>query len=98
MVLRVFNDSLYVWFVMRERVFDAIGKFGYCLNWFVWVLVIGCSYMFGVLSFDMTFYGLVSILFVIERAVYAAGYFVSIVSSLVLDAHSLCCGVERLFE
>jgi DNA-binding LacI/PurR family transcriptional regulator len=49
-----------------------------------------------VVSFDTTLYGPASTLFAIEQAAHAAGYFISIVSMLVLDRASVLSAVERL--
>jgi DNA-binding LacI/PurR family transcriptional regulator len=59
-------------------------------------LVTGRSRTLGVVSFDTTLHGPASTLFAIEQAAHAAGYFITIVSLLVIDRTSVLGAIERL--
>jgi DNA-binding LacI/PurR family transcriptional regulator len=95
-VSRVVNGSAHVRPETRRRVLAAMGELDYRPNPAARALVTGRSRTLGVVSFDTTLYGPASTLFAIEQAAHAAGYFISIVSMLVLDRASVLSAVERL--
>jgi len=95
-VSRVVNGSAHVRPETRRRVLAAMGELDYRPNPAARALVTGRSRTLGVVSFDTTLYGPASTLFAIEQAAHAAGYFISIVSMLVLDRTSVLSAVERL--
>jgi DNA-binding LacI/PurR family transcriptional regulator len=95
-VSRVINDSAHVRPETRDRVLAAMRRLEYRPNPAARALVTGRSGTLGVVSFDTTLYGPASTLFAIEQAAHAAGYFITIVSLLVLDRASVLGAVERL--
>jgi DNA-binding LacI/PurR family transcriptional regulator len=95
-VSRVVNGSAHVRPETRRRVLAAMGELDYRPNPAARALVTGRSRTLGVVSFDTTLYGPASTLFAIEQAAHAAGYFITIVSLLVLDRASVLSAVERL--
>jgi DNA-binding LacI/PurR family transcriptional regulator len=95
-VSRVVNGSAHVRPETRRRVLAAMGELDYRPNPAARALVTGRSRTLGVVSFDTKLYGPASTLFAIEQAAHAAGYFISIVSMLVLDRTSVLSAVERL--
>lgn len=95
-VSRVINDSAHVRPETRDRVLAAMRELDYRPNSAARALVTGRSGTLGVVSFDTTLYGPASTLFAIEQAAHAAGYFITIVSLLVLDRASVLGAVERL--
>ena len=95
-VSRVINDSTHVRPETKQRVLAAMRQLDYRPNPAARALVTGRSGTLGVVSFDTTLYGPGSTLFAIEQAAHAAGYFVTIVSLLALDRHSVLGAVERL--
>jgi DNA-binding LacI/PurR family transcriptional regulator len=95
-VSRVVNGSAHVRPETRRRVLAAMGELDYRPNPAARALVTGRTRTLGVVSFDTTLYGPASTLFAIEQAAHAAGYFISIVSMLVLDRTSVLSAVERL--
>jgi DNA-binding LacI/PurR family transcriptional regulator len=95
-VSRVVNGSSHVRPETRRRVLAAMGELDYRPNPAARALVTGRSHTLGVVSFDTTLYGPASTLFAIEQAAHAAGYFITIVSQLVLDRTSVLSAVERL--
>src|SRR4051812_14822929 len=95
-VSRVINDSVHVRSETRERVLAAMRELDYRPNSMARALVTGRSRTLGVVSFDTTLYGPASTLFAIEQAAHSAGYFITIVSMLVLDRASVLGAVERL--
>jgi DNA-binding LacI/PurR family transcriptional regulator len=95
-VSRVINGSTHVRPETRQRVLAAMGRLDYRPNQAARALVTGRSGALGVVSFDTTLYGPASTLFAIEQAAHAAGYFITIVSLLVLDRTSVLGAVERL--
>jgi DNA-binding LacI/PurR family transcriptional regulator len=95
-VSRVINHSTQVRPETRQRVLSAMRQLDYRPNPAARALVTGRSGTLGVVSFDTTLYGPASTLFAIEQAAHAAGYFITIVSMLVLDRTSVLGAVERL--
>jgi DNA-binding LacI/PurR family transcriptional regulator len=95
-VSRVVNGSAHVRPETRQRVLAAMGQLDYRPNPAARALVTGRSRTLGVVSFDTTLYGPASTLFAIEQAAHDAGYFITIVSLLVLDRASVLSAVERL--
>jgi DNA-binding LacI/PurR family transcriptional regulator len=95
-VSRVINDSAHVRPETKQRVLAAMRQLEYRPNPAARALVTGRSGTLGVVSFDTTLYGPASTLFAIEQAAHAAGYFITIVSLLVLDRTSVLGAVERL--
>ena len=95
-VSRVINGSAHVRPETRQRVLGAMGQLDYHPNPAARALVTGRSRTLGVVSFDTTLYGPASTLFAIEQAAHAAGYFITIVSLLVLDRASVLSAIERL--
>jgi DNA-binding LacI/PurR family transcriptional regulator len=95
-VSRVINDSTHVRPETKQRVLAAMRQLDYRPNPAARALVTGRSGTLGVVSFDTTLYGPASTLFAIEQAAHAAGYFITIVSLLVLDRTSVLGAVERL--
>ncbi len=95
-VSRVVNDSAHVKPETKRRVLAAMRQLDYRPNPAARALVTGRSGTLGVVSFDTTLYGPASTLFAIEQAAHAAGYFITIVSLLVLDRASVLAAVDRL--
>jgi DNA-binding LacI/PurR family transcriptional regulator len=95
-VSRVVNGSAHVRPETRQRVLAAMGQLDYRPNPAARALVTGRSRTLGVVSFDTTLYGPASTLFAIEQAAHAAGYFITIVSLLLLDRASVLSAVDRL--
>jgi DNA-binding LacI/PurR family transcriptional regulator len=95
-VSRVINHSTQVRPETKQRVLAAMRQLDYRPNPAARALVTGRSGTLGVVSFDTTLYGPASTLFAIEQAAHAAGYFITIVSLLVLDRASVLGAVERL--
>jgi DNA-binding LacI/PurR family transcriptional regulator len=95
-VSRVINHSTQVRPETKQRVLAAMRQLDYRPNPAARALVTGRSGTLGVVSFDTTLYGPASTLFAIEQAAHAAGYFITIVSLLVLDRTSVLGAVERL--
>jgi DNA-binding LacI/PurR family transcriptional regulator len=95
-VSRVINDSTQVRPETKQRVLAAMRQLDYRPNPAARALVPGRSGTLGVVSFDTTLYGPASTLFAIEQAAHAAGYFITIVSLLVLDRTSVLGAVDRL--
>ena len=95
-VSRVINHSTQVRPETKQRVLAAMRQLDYRPNPAARALVTGRSGTLGVVSFDTTLYGPASTLFAIEQAAHAAGYFITIVSLLVLDRTSVLGAVDRL--
>jgi DNA-binding LacI/PurR family transcriptional regulator len=95
-VSRVVNDSAHVKPETKRRVLAAMRQLDYRPNLAARALVTGRSGTLGVVSFDTTLYGPASTLFAIEQAAHDAGYFITIVSLLVLDRASVLAAVDRL--
>jgi DNA-binding LacI/PurR family transcriptional regulator len=95
-VSRVINDSTQVRPETKQRVLAAMRQLDYRPNPAARALVTGRSGTLGVVSFDTTLHGPASTLFAIEQAAHAAGYFITIVSLLVLDRTSVLGAVDRL--
>jgi DNA-binding LacI/PurR family transcriptional regulator len=95
-VSRVVNGSAHVRPETRQRVLAAMGQLDYRPNPAARALVTGRSRTLGVVSFDTTLHGPASTLFAIEQAAHAAGYFITIVSLMVLDRASVLSAVDRL--
>jgi DNA-binding LacI/PurR family transcriptional regulator len=97
-VSRVLNGSDSVSAETRSRVLQAIEDLGYRRNTAARALVTRRSQVVGVVSFDTTLYGPASMLFGIEQAARAAGYFVSVASVKATTAGTVRAAVDRLTE
>lgn len=97
-VSRVINDRPGVRDETRARVLAAMRELDYHPNVAARTLVTGRSKTLGVVSFDTTLYGPASMLYGIELAARAAGYFVSVASMRTLDRRSMREAVDRLRE
>ncbi len=97
-VSRVINDRPGVGAETRARVLAAMRELDYHPNVAARALVTGRSKTLGVVSFDTTLYGPASMLYGIESAARAAGYFVSVASTKSLDRRSMREAVDRLRE
>jgi hypothetical protein len=95
-VSRVINDSAHVRPETRDRVLAAMRRLDYRPNLAARALVTGRSRTLGVVSFVFTMCVEASTLFAIEQAAHAAGYFITIVSLLVIDRTSVLGAIERL--
>ncbi|MEV4016857.1 LacI family DNA-binding transcriptional regulator [Nonomuraea angiospora] len=79
-VSRVLNGHPHVGVKTRARVLEAIEQLGYRRNMAARALVTRRSRTLGVVGFDTTLHGPASMVYGVEQAARAAGYFVSIVS------------------
>ncbi|WP_035804280.1 LacI family DNA-binding transcriptional regulator [Kitasatospora mediocidica] len=95
-VSRVLNGSPHVRAQTRERVLAAIRKLDYRPNTAARALVTRRSQTLGVISFDTTLYGPSQMLYGIEQAARAAGYYISIASLRDQDTFSVHEAVDRL--
>jgi DNA-binding LacI/PurR family transcriptional regulator len=97
-VSRVLNDHDHVRPETRDRVLAAMRELDYQPNSAARALVTRRSNMLGVVTIDSTLFGPSSMLYGIEQAARAAGYFVSIASMSVLNRSSVNDAVGRLRE
>ncbi len=95
-VSRVLNDSPAVRPETRERVLAAIDVLGYRRNVAARALVTRRSQTLGLVSLSAPLYGPTSIVFGIEKAAQAAGYYLSIASEPSLDSATLRRALGRL--
>src|SRR5262245_64653308 len=97
-VSRVLNDHANVRPQTRERVLEAMRELDYQPNSAARTLVTRRSNTLGSVTVDSTLYGPASMLYNIEQAARAAGYFVSIASINSLSRRSVTEAVNRLRE
>jgi DNA-binding LacI/PurR family transcriptional regulator len=97
-VSRVLNDHANVRPQTRERVLEAMKELDYQPNSAARTLVTRRSNTLGVVTVDSTLFGPASMLYGIEQAARAAGYFVSIASISSLSRRSVTEAVNRLRE
>jgi DNA-binding LacI/PurR family transcriptional regulator len=97
-VSRVLNDPGAVRESTRHRVNTAIQELGYRRNLAARALATHRSKTLGVVCFDTTLYGPASILYAIEHAARAAGYYVSVASDSTVDSTTLPRALSRLAE
>ena len=97
-VSRVLNDPGAVRESTRHRVNTAIEELGYRRNLAARALATHRSKTLGVVCFDTTLYGPASILYAIEHAARAAGYYVSVASDSTVDSTTLPRALSRLAE
>jgi DNA-binding LacI/PurR family transcriptional regulator len=97
-VSRVLNDHAKVRPETRERVLEAMRELDYQPNSAARTLVTRRSHTLGIVTFDSTLFGPASMVYGIEQAARAAGYFVSIASVRSLSRGSVLEAVNRLRE
>jgi DNA-binding LacI/PurR family transcriptional regulator len=97
-VSRVLNDHANVRPETRERVLKAMQDLDYQPNSAARSLVTRRSHTLGIVTFDSTLFGPASMVYGIEQAARAAGYFVSIASVRALTRTSVLDAVNRLRE
>lgn len=95
-VSRVLNGHPSVRDSTRAAVLAAIKDLDYRRNLAARALVTGRTHTLGVVSLDTTLYGPASMLFGIEQAARAAGYFVTIASLRTIDRASVLDALDRL--
>jgi len=97
-VSRVLNDSPAVRETTRRRVLAAIDELGYRRNLAARALVTQRSKTLGVVCFDSTLFGPASMLYAIEQAARATGYFVSVATEPTIDRTTLDRALGRLAD
>jgi len=97
-VSRVLNDHTKVRPETRERVLEAMRQLDYQPNSAARTLVTRRSHTLGIVTFDNTLFGPASMVYGIEQAARAAGYFVSIASIRTLGRRPVLEAVNRLRE
>jgi len=97
-VSRVLNVPETVRPETRDRVLGAIERLGYRRNVAARALVTRRSQTIGVVSLGTRLFGPTSVVFGIEQAARAAGYYVSIASQQTVDAVTLAAALQRLSE
>lgn len=97
-VSRVLNGSTAVKEATRLRVNAAIDELGYRRNLTARALATHRSRTLGVICFDSTLYGPASMLYGIEHAARAMGYYVSVASESTVDTTTLPMALDRLAE
>ena len=97
-VSRVLNGSAAVKESTRRRVNAVIDELGYHRNLAARALATHRSKTLGVVCFDSTLYGPASMLYAIEHAARAAGYYVSVASESTIDSTTLPRTLHRLAE
>jgi DNA-binding LacI/PurR family transcriptional regulator len=95
-VSRVINDHANVRPQTRERVMEAMRELDYQPNSAARALVTRRSRTIGIITFDSTLFGPASMVYGIEQAARAAGYFVSIASVRSLSRRSVLDAVNQL--
>ncbi len=95
-VSRVINGHPYVADHTRQRVLDAMRRLDYRLNPAARALVTRRSGTLGIVGYESPLYGPTSMLYAIEGAARAAGYFVSVASLRHLDRRSVFDAVDWL--
>ncbi|HLT10241.1 MAG TPA: LacI family DNA-binding transcriptional regulator [Micromonosporaceae bacterium] len=97
-VSRVLNDHPNVRPETRSRVLEAMRVLNYRRNLAARTLVTRRSRTLGLVAFETTLFGPASMLYGIEQAARAAGYFVTIASYRTLDRESVLEAIDRLCE
>jgi len=97
-VSRVLNEHTSVRPETRERVLEAIRELDYQPNSAARTLVTSRSNTLGVVTLDSTLFGPASMMYGIEQAARAAGFFVSIASVSSLSRRPVLEAVNRLRE
>jgi DNA-binding LacI/PurR family transcriptional regulator len=97
-VSRVLNDHPNVRDETRQRVIDAMQILGYRRNLAARTLATRRSGTLGVVAFQSTLFGPASMLYSIEDAASAVGYFVTVSTVRELDRRSALIAVERLCQ
>jgi DNA-binding LacI/PurR family transcriptional regulator len=97
-VSRVLNEHANVSPKTRERVLQAMRELDYQPNSAARTLVTRRSNTLGILTIDSTLYGPASMVYGIEQAARAAGYFVSIASISSMTRRTIMEAVNRLRE
>ena len=97
-VSRVLNEHASVRPETRERVLEAIRELDYQPNSAARTLVTSRSNTLGVVTLDSTLFGPASMMYGIEQAARAAGFFVSIASVSSLSRRPVLEAVNRLRE
>ncbi|MFI5955973.1 LacI family DNA-binding transcriptional regulator [Cryptosporangium sp. NPDC051539] len=95
-VSRVLNDHPSVRDETRARVLEAMRALNYRRNLAARTLATRRSGILGLIGFESTLYGPASMLYGIEDAARAAGYFVSVVTVRSLDRSAVLEAVDRL--
>src|SRR5690606_12879769 len=95
-VSRVLNDHPNVRPETRSRVLEAMRVLNYRRNLAARTLVTRRSRTLGLVAFETTLFGPASMLYGIEQAARAAGYFVTIASYRTLDCESVLEAIDRL--
>ena len=95
-VSRVLNEHPSVREETRARVLEAMRALNYRRNLAARTLATRRSGILGVIGFESTLYGPASMLYGIEDAARAAGYFVSVVTVRSLDRSAVLEAVDRL--
>jgi DNA-binding LacI/PurR family transcriptional regulator len=97
-VSRVLNEHVNVSPTTRERVLQAMRELDYQPNSAARTLVTRRSNTLGIVTIDSTLFGPASMVYGIEQAARAAGYFVSIASISTITRRSVLEAVSRLRE
>jgi len=97
-VSRVLNEHVNVSPTTRERVLQAMRELDYQPNSAARTLVTRRSNTLGIVTIDSTLFGPASMVYGIEQAARAAGYFVSIASISSISRRSVLEAVSRLRE
>ena len=97
-VSRVLNNHPNVRQETRERVVQAMEALNYRRNLAARTLVTRRSGTLGIIGFESTLFGPASMLYAIEDAARAAGYFVSVATVRQLDRQSVLDAVDRLTQ
>lgn len=95
-VSRVLNEHPSVRQETRARVLDAMRALNYRRNLAARTLATRRSGTLGIIGFESTLYGPASMLYGIEDAARAAGYFVSVVTVRTLERSAVLEAVDRL--
>ncbi|MEU1590708.1 LacI family DNA-binding transcriptional regulator [Micromonospora sp. NPDC005710] len=97
-VSRVLNRQPHVSARTRQRVLDAMRKLDYRRNLAARALVTRRSGTLGIIGYESPLFGPTSMLYAIEGAARAAGYFVSVASVRYLDRRSVLDAVDWLCQ
>jgi DNA-binding LacI/PurR family transcriptional regulator len=97
-VSRVLNNHPNVRDETRQRVLEAMQALGYRRNLAARTLVTRRSGTLGVVAFHTTLFGPASMVYSIEEAAGAAGYFVTVTTMRGLDRRSALDAVDRLCQ
>ncbi|MFE9914703.1 LacI family DNA-binding transcriptional regulator [Micromonospora sp. NPDC005553] len=97
-VSRVLNRHPHVTAATRQRVVDAMRKLDYRRNPAARALVTRRSGMLGIIGYESPLFGPTSMLYAIEGAARAAGYFVSVASVGHLDRGSVLDAIDWLCQ